>query len=301
MAELVPLGAWDTHIHVFDPKSHSYSSNRSYTPKAAQLSEYPKVVTGCDNIVVVHASVQGSSPDALLDTLSKQGTGAFPHGKLRGLATIIPQDITDDQLDKLHAAGVRGARLHKMSWGHGEQSGPNDIINDIRAISAKTARLCWIIGVFCPLTAWAALADDLRKLDPRTKIVADHFGAAFPGSEDTEEFRVFLELIREKRIYVKISGFERLYYGHRDEMDALEPIARAILDAGPDQVVFGTDWPHTGLGIVRKGKTDEQRLNEVESFRDVPDAEHIRRLRRWIRDDDAWHKLFVGNAGKLFS
>ena len=122
MAELVPSGAWDTHIHVFDPNNFPYDSNRSYTPKAAQISEYPRRITACDNIVVVHASVQGSSPAALIDTLFKERTGAFKDGTLRGLATIDPTDMDDDQLDKLHALGVRGVRLHKMSWGHGAQS-----------------------------------------------------------------------------------------------------------------------------------------------------------------------------------
>ena len=120
-------------------------------------------------------------------------------------------------------------------------------MNDIKAISKKTATLGWIIGIFCPLAAWAAIAVDLRTLDRRTTIVADHFGAAFPGMEQTEDFKVFLKLIQDKRIYVKISGFERLYHGHSNGMDALAPIARAIFEVGPDQIIFGTDWPHTGL------------------------------------------------------
>jgi predicted TIM-barrel fold metal-dependent hydrolase len=297
----VPARAWDTHIHVFDPDNFPYGSTRSYTPKAAQLAEYPRKITGCENIVVVHASVQGSSSAALIDTLSKQRTGSFKGCTLRGLATIDPRDIEDDQLDKLHAFGVRGARLHKMSWGHGVRNNAHDIVNDIKAISTKTARLGWIIGIFCPLAAWAAMADDLRRMDPRTKIVADHFGAAFPGMEQTEEFKIFLELVRERRIYVKISGFERLYHGNSKGIDALEPIAKAIFEIGSDQVLFGTDWPHTGLGVARQGKTDEQRLNEIEGFRDVPDAEHIRKLREWIPNEEVWQKLFVSNAERLFT
>ena len=301
MAGLLPSGAWDTHIHVFDPDKFPYSSNRSYTPKTAHLSEYPWQTTGCQNIVVVHASVQGSSPAALLDTLSKQGTIGFEGRKLRGIATIHPQAMDDDELNRLHAAGVRGARLNKMAWGHGVESSANDIMDDIRTLSTKTARLGWVISIFCPLAAWATMAEDIRRLDPHTKIIADHFGAAFPGSEQTEDFRIFLELVREKKLYVKVSGLERLYHRHTNGMDSLEPIAKAIFEAGPDQIIFGTDWPHTGLGVERQGKTDEQRLEEVEGFRDVPDPDHIRKLREWITDDDIWHKLFVTNAESLFS
>lgn len=145
---LVPEGAWDTHIHVFDPANFPFPAPRSYTPKPAQISEYPSDVTGCTGVVVVHASVQGSSPAALVDTLSKaKATGLT----LRGLATIDVNSITDDELDALHAAGVRGARLHEMSWGHGQQSGGQQIAQKVQALANRLARLGWAIGTFCPI------------------------------------------------------------------------------------------------------------------------------------------------------
>ncbi|GAD98098.1 hypothetical protein ANI_1_1344144 [Paecilomyces variotii No. 5] len=295
---LVPKGAWDTHIHVFDPEKFPYATPRSYTPKAAPMIEYPSSVTGCTGIVVVHASMQGSSPAALVDTLKKQQS--MPGFTLRGLATIDVDKITDEELDALHAAGVRGARMHEMAWGHGEQNGGEKIIKKIEALANRLARLGWVIGVFCPLQAWAAMADRIRNLDPRIKLVADHFGATFPGQEKTAEFQTLLALVREKRLFVKISGFERLYHGHGAGIDTLETTAKAIIEAGPDQIMFGTDWPHTQLGVTRKGKTDEQRLNEVEGFREVDDVGHIKKLREWIPDDETWQKLFVTNAERIF-
>lgn len=295
---LVPKGAWDTHIHVFDPEKFPYATPRSYTPKAAPMAEYPSSVTGCTGVVVVHASMQGSSPAALVDTLNKQQV--MPGFKLRGLATIDVDNITDAELDALHAAGVRGARMHEMAWGHGEQKGGEQIIRKIQALANRLARLGWVIGVFCPLPAWAAMANMIRGLDPRVKMVADHFGSTFPGDEKTPEFQTFLALVREKRLFVKISGFERLYHGHAAGMDTLETTAKAIVEAGPDQIVFGTDWPHTQLGVTRKGKTDEQRLNDIEGFREVDDVAHIKKLREWIPDDETWQKLFVTNSERLF-
>ncbi|OOF96865.1 hypothetical protein ASPCADRAFT_168031 [Aspergillus carbonarius ITEM 5010] len=298
MAELIPSNAWDTHIHVFDPDSFPYAVPRSYTPKAAQMAEYPTAVTGCRKIVIVHASMQGVSPAPLVDTLSKQSR--MPGYTLRGLATIDPHTITDAELDALHAAGVRGARLHEMAWGHGKQSGGSDIIQKVTALADRLARLEWAIGIFCPISAWAAMADTIRNLDPRIQMVADHFGGTFPGEENSPEFATFLALIREKRVWVKVSGFERLYHGHAGGMQAIEPMAKAVIAAGPDRIVFGSDWPHTQLGVTRKGKTDQQRLEEVEGFREVDDAEHIRTLRQWIPDEETWQNLWVNNPARLF-
>jgi predicted TIM-barrel fold metal-dependent hydrolase len=295
---LLPKGAWDTHIHVFDPEKFPYATPRSYTPKEAPVVDYPVALTGCTGLVVVHASMQGSSPAALVDTLNRQSS--MPGFQLRGLATIDVDSITDAELDALHAAGVRGARMHEMAWGHGEQKGGEQITKKIKVLASRLARLGWVIGVFCPLPAWAAMADMIRGLDPRVKIVADHFGSTFPGDEKTEDFQTLLSLIREKRLFVKVSGFERLYHGNPAGIDSLETTAKAVIETGPDQIMFGTDWPHTQLGVTRKGKTDEQRLNEIEGFREVDDLAHIKKLREWITDDEIWQKLFITNPQRIF-
>ncbi|KAH9213276.1 hypothetical protein DL95DRAFT_524580, partial [Leptodontidium sp. 2 PMI_412] len=194
---LVPAGAWDTHTHVFDPEKFPYSNSRSYTPKAAQVTEYPVKTTGCTCVVIVHASIQGSSPSALLDTLNKAQSSGLT---LRGLATIDIDNTTDAELDALHAAGVRGARLHEMSWGHGAQAGGSQIGRKVAALAERFGRLGWAIGVFCDIRAWASMAEQIRTMDPRVKMIADHFGGTFPGEEKTPEFTTFLELVREGRL-----------------------------------------------------------------------------------------------------
>ena len=105
----------------------------------------------------------------------------------------------------------------------------------------QSVRLIWVIGIFCDIRAWAAMAPMIRtELDPRIKLVADQFGGTFPGEETGEDFKTFIELIKEKRIYVKVSGFERLYHGHDGGMKAIEPIVKAVIAAGPDRIMFGT-------------------------------------------------------------
>jgi len=296
---LVPEGAWETHIHVFDPDNFPYAVPRPYTPAPAFINQYPTSTTGCKNIVVVHASMQGNSPAPLVATLNKQKD--LPGYSLRGLMSLDPTSTPDEEIDRLHEAGVRGARLHRMAWGHGRQAGSHELIEQIKSISSKTARKGWVIGIFTDVRTWAGMADFIRnKLDPRVRMLADHFGGTFPGEEDLPEFATFLDLIREKKVWVKVSGFERLYNGAEKGMAAIEPIVKSVAEAGPDQIVYGSDWPHTQLGVSRKGKTDKQRLEEVEGFREVDDLGHIKTLREWIRDDETWHKLFVTNPENLF-
>jgi predicted TIM-barrel fold metal-dependent hydrolase len=113
-------------------------------------------------------------------------------------------------------------------------------------------------------------------------------------------FQTLFSLIREKRIFVKISGFERLYHGNPAGINSLATTAKAIIEAVPDQILFGADWQHTPLGVTRKGKMDEQRLDEIEGFREVDGLAHIKKIREWIPDDEIWQKLFVTNPQRIF-
>ncbi|KAH8670793.1 hypothetical protein BX600DRAFT_537109 [Xylariales sp. PMI_506] len=298
---IVPKGAWDTHIHVFDPDAFPYGVPRSYTPKAAALAEYPFSATGATNILVVQATVQGRGSEPLLAAL-KEDSKPQACTSVRGLTTVNLTTVSDAELDALNAAGVRGVRMHEVKWGHGEDSDVGAIASNILDAARRIARLGWVVDVFSDVRTWAALDSVVRnELDPRVKLVADHFGGAFPGDETSNEFQKFLGLIRDGYVYVKLSGFERLYHGHDKGIDTLEPIAKAIIGAGPERILYGSDWPHTQLGVSRKGKTDQQRLTDIEGFRSVDDDLHIRKLRSWISSDAVWHNLWVENPKRLFA
>ena len=124
---LVPEGVWETHFHVFDPDYFLYAVPRPYTPAPACINQYPTSTTGCKNIVVVHASMQGISPAPLVATLNKQRD--LPGYTLRGLMSLDPISTPDEEIDRFHDAGVRRAILHRMAWGHGHQAGSQELID----------------------------------------------------------------------------------------------------------------------------------------------------------------------------
>jgi predicted TIM-barrel fold metal-dependent hydrolase len=236
----VPQDAWDTHIHVFEPDRFPYSLPRSYTPKAAALNAYPFSTTQATNILVVQATVQGHDAGPLIAALDEEARPTTC-ASVRGLTTVDPKTASDAELDALHAAGVRGIRLHEVKWGHGDDSGAGAIGCKIKASAEKIARLGWVIDVFTDIRTWAALDRLIRnEIDPRVKLVADHFGKATPGSEKGQDFQVFLKLIKDGYVYVKLSGFERLYHGYDIGIDSLGPAAKAIIEAGPERILYGS-------------------------------------------------------------
>ena len=61
-------------------------------------------------------------------------------------------------------------------------------------------------------------------------------------------FAALLDLMDHKGAWVKISGAERLSAGGRPPYDDVVPLARALIAAAGDRVLWGTDWPHPNVG-----------------------------------------------------
>ena len=103
-----PPNACDGHCHVFGPAAKfPYAANRSYTPEDAgreRLAALHKHL-GFTRAIIVQASCHGTDNSALLDAI------AHSNGTQRGVAMVKP-DVSDKELERLHAGGVRGARIN---------------------------------------------------------------------------------------------------------------------------------------------------------------------------------------------
>ncbi len=75
-------------------------------------------------------------------------------------------------------------------------------------------------------------------------VVFDHFGGAQAAlGVEQPGFADLLELVKSGKAYVKISGAYRASKLAPDYPDAA-PLARALIAANSDRIVWGTDWPH---------------------------------------------------------
>jgi len=65
---------------------------------------------------------------------------------------------------------------------------------------------------------------------------------------DGEEFSLFLKLLAENRnFWCKVSCPERLTQQQDYRYDDVVPFARKVVEAFPDRVLWGTDWPHPNM------------------------------------------------------
>jgi len=232
-----PSGSVDAHCHVFGPATHfPYHPKRKYTPCDASKEQLFALrdYLGIERNVIVQASCHGTDNAALLDAL--QGAA----GLARGVAVVGP-DITDDELLVMHQAGVRAVRFNFVK--RLVDSTPREVFS---SIARKIRRYGWHIVVYFEAADLEDLIPFLIKLDHR--IVIDHMGRPdVTKGVDHAGFQRFLRLLDENPgFYTKVSCPERLTRQAPDYSD-VAPYAQALVERFPEQVLWGTDWPHPNM------------------------------------------------------
>jgi 2-pyrone-4,6-dicarboxylate lactonase len=232
----LPQSACDAHCHVFGPADRfPYAPQRTYTPVDVPKEHLFKLHRhlGLARGVIVQASCHGTDNAALLDAL------AAGRGRYRGIA-MVKADIETSALADLHAAGVRGVRFNFV-----RHLGAGAALDAVRAVIEKIQPLGWHVVVHFDADRLAGLVEVLNAIP--VPVVIDHMGrpdAALGTGQ--EAFRLLLDLVRDARFWVKVSGAERITRQGPPYDDAV-PFARALMTAIPDRVLWGTDFPHPNI------------------------------------------------------
>ena len=241
----LPPGAVDAHCHVFGPAvAFPYAPERKYTPCDASKEQLFALRDhlGFDKNVIVQATCHGADNRALVDALMAS------NNKARGVATIN-RNVTDAELEDMHAAGVRGTRFNFVK--RLADFTPRDVLLEI---ANRTAPLGWHIVVYFEAADLHELYDFFTTLP--TKVVVDHMGRPdVTKPVDGPEFELFVKMMREHpKVWSKVSCPERLSVsgpkalnGEQNAYRDVVPFAKQLVETFPDRVLWGTDWPHPNL------------------------------------------------------
>jgi len=283
----LPAGATDCHVHVFGPgDTYPWAHSRVYTPGDASIADLERHQTalGLSRVVIVHPSPYGTDNACTIDAIARLGA------KARGVAVIDPTTITDAELTALYEGGMRGARANLSTAGVVD---PKAAWQTLAAIRDRIAPLGWHLQTFTNLTVIEALRDALHDL--RVTLVVDHFGGARAALGPSQPgFQTLLSLVASGRAYVKLSGAYRI--SAAPEFADVAPLARALIAANPDRMLWGSDWPHPG-GANRTGAL----LDEIEPFHAIDDGAALNRLYRWTGGDASMlRRILVDNPARLY-
>lgn len=241
----LPAGAVDAHCHVFGPGAEfPYAPERKYTPCDASKHQLFALRDhlGFSRNVIVQATCHGADNRALVDACLSSD------GKARGVATV-KRSISDEELQALHAAGVRGVRFNFVK--RLVDFTPKD---ELMEIATRIDRLGWHVVIYFEAVDLPELWDFFTALP--TTVVVDHMGRPDVSKPlDGPEFELFLKFMRQHpNVWSKVSCPERLSVtgpralnGESAAYRDVVPFARRVVEEFPDRVLWGTDWPHPNL------------------------------------------------------
>lgn len=234
----VPKGAVDAHCHVFGPAGEfPFAPERKYTPCDASKDQLWALrdYLGFSRNVIVQATCHGADNRALVDALQHS------KGLAKGIATVR-DSISDEELDTLNTAGVRGVRFNFVK--RLVDALPFD---QLSRIADRIVPLGWHIVIYFEAPDLAEYYDFFTSLP--TTVVVDHMGRPDVGKPiDGPEFELFVKLMAENsNFWSKVTCPERLSNIGPDGYQDVIPFARQIVESFPDRVLWGTDWPHPNM------------------------------------------------------
>jgi predicted TIM-barrel fold metal-dependent hydrolase len=282
----VPEGACDCHTHIFgDPRQFPYFGGRVYTPPTVlpeEMTAFHRAL-GIRRVVIVTPSVYGSDNSATLSGMKARGENA------RGVA-VIDDATSEAELDALAAAGIRGIRLNLATGGGNDPSHARSLL---QAALPRAAARNWHVQIFTNLAVITGVKQLV--LGAPVPVVLDHFGGAQAALGPAQEgFADLLALVRSGKAYVKISGAYRASTQAPEYADA-SPLARALIAANPDRVVWGTDWPHTN-STTPPGRA----ISDVTPLFQIDDGCLLNQLPVWAPDAAIRQAILVDNPARLY-
>lgn len=282
----VPQHACDCHTHIFgDARKFPLSPERVYTPETASPEEMSALhrALHLERVVIVTPSIYGTDNAATLYGMKARGSNA------RGVA-VIDEKTPETDLDAMGRAGVRGIRINSATGGTND---PVVVGRRFRTAAERLKKRNWHIQMYTNLAVISGIKD-LIQASP-VAVVFDHFGGA-QASLGLEQagFADLVELVRSGKAYVKISG-AYIASSQAPDYPDVTPLAKALISANVDYVVWGSDWPHPDTRVgFRRGPT------EITPLRPIDDGRLLNQLAVWAPDPAVRKKILVDNPARLY-
>ncbi|MCT9824878.1 amidohydrolase family protein [Pseudomonas veronii] len=241
----VPAGSVDSHIHLYDDRVQPVAG-ASLTPPTASLADYRLLQRrlGLERMVIVTPSTYGFDNSLMLEGLAQS------NGNARGVA-VIQTTITDEELNRLDQAGVRGIRFN-LSFGGTK-------IEELERLASRVNELGWHVQLVSPGNQLPGLESKLLKLPCR--LVIDHLGQlSQPGGVTSDDFAALSRLLATGHVWTKLSAPYNTSKSGAPEYGDFGQVASALVKLRADRLMWGSDWPHP---TMKSEKPDDAQILDL--------------------------------------
>ncbi len=273
----LPAGSVDTHVHVFDSR-YRLSTRRGYDPPDSRLEQLVAMheAIGVERVVFTQPSIYGTDNGAILD--GSDALNEATPGRARSVVAV-GDDASDQDLAAMHARGARGVRLNTDNAG----GMPIDW-DELPGLCRRIAPMGWHVEFLFPGRDMVELAPLVASLPVPACI--GHF-AYQPAADGVEAagFQALLALLRDGNTWLKISGADRVSAAGGPGYDDVAPLAEAAIEANPERIMWGTDWPHP---------------NKYDAASVPDEGDLVDTLGSWVGDPDLLRRILVDNPEQFY-
>jgi predicted TIM-barrel fold metal-dependent hydrolase len=256
-------------MHFYNSR-YPVAASATLRPPDAWVGDYRLLQEriGTARNVIVQPSTYGTDNRCTLDAMAQIGPTA------RAVA-VVDTTVSDDELKRMDALGVRGIRFNLVQAGA-------TTIEMVEPLSKRVHNLGWHVQIHMLGSQIVQIEDLLQRLP--SPIVFDHLGRiSQPAGTIHPAFRVIRKLIDKGNTWVKLSGaYQDSKVGPPTYADVTE-LAQAYVEAAPERMVWATDWPHPTQKTV---KPDDAVLLDL--------------LLDWAPDERTRHQILVENPQMLY-
>jgi len=268
-----PAGACDCHMHIYDAARFPPPRPDARMQPDATVPDYRlfQQRIGTNRTVVVNAAAYATDNEVTLDAVAKLSAEI---GNACGIAVVVPS-VTNAELKRLADGGMRGIRFTQF-----DPKTATTTLDMIEPLAKRVQDFGMHVQIHLRADQIVSAADMLLRLPGI--VVLDHLGR-LTREESIEHpaFNVIRRMLDGGRTWMKLSG-AYMIAEQPDYTDATK-IARAYIEAAPERMVWGSDWPHP----TEKIKPDDAALFDL--------------LTDWAPDDRTRHRILVDNPATLYN
>lgn len=274
-----PPNACDAHFHVFGPADkYAYGTDIRYKPPHEPVERYLKLAQrlGLVRYVFVQPSAYGFDNSCMLDAMRQLDPAIR-----RGIIDLDETKTTDNELSELDALGVRGIRVNISPIRKPESGLAASMQPRIFRLAKICAELAWHLDFLIPGWLVSELMPTLYDLPVEFSVA--HMGL-FPAKSGVRQsgFQSFLDLVDDgsKRCWVKLTGIYR--FSSTPDFSDVKPMAQALIERVPNQLIWGSDFPHLSF---------HDRVGTIQLYN---------LLAEWAPDPAMRQRILADNPARLF-
>lgn len=227
-----------------------YAPDRHLTPPPATVQDFInfKRRIGISHSVLTQGLSYGDDCTSLTAFITELG-----RNQTKGVGVIDPDTTSDEEIDVMSAAGVRGIRVNLYKY-----RAMHDVALQKHALREHARRIQRYPGWAMTFTHvhpefWSELRQvvEMELVPAGVRLVTDHFallkGSSMLGKEyhaDVKSqpgFSDIIDLVHQGHLWIKLSAPYRVSTMSPGYLD-LRVIVRALIDANPRRMLWGSDW-----------------------------------------------------------